>query len=56
MEKKNFIFISKNTLSTMKAVEILEKPDNYTAICVPPCKPKAGEVYLFNLEAEKAGS
>ena len=56
MEGNSFIFVMKNSLSTMKAVQILEKPDNHTAISVPPCKPKAGEVYLFRLPAEKAGT
>lgn len=56
MEKNNCILVMNNSLSTKKAIQILEMPDNYTTICVPPCKPKAGEAYLFDLPAEKAGT
>ena len=44
-----------SNFSTVQAIQIIEGADDYPTICTPPCKPKAGEVYLYNLPADKAG-
>ena len=41
---------------SFEAIQILEAPESHSTISTPPCKPKAGEVYLFDLPADKAGS
>ena len=55
MEKHGCILVKRTSLSTIKAIQILERAEDYPTICVPPCKPKAGEVYLFDLSVEKRG-
>ena len=40
---------------SFEAIQILEAPESHSTISTPPCKPKADEVYLFDLPADKAG-
>ena len=55
MENSKCILIKKDSLKTAEAIKILEATECYTTISTPPCKPKAGEMYLFDLPEEKAG-
>ena len=55
MENSKCILTKKDSLKTAEAIKILEAPECYTTISTPPCKPKAGEMYLFDLPEEKAG-
>lgn len=55
-QKPTCMLMSKRrTFTTKEAIRILEAGDKYKTIEFPPCKPKGGEVYLFQLPTEKKG-
>ena len=45
-----------SSFKTEEAIQILEAVDKYKTIKIPICKPKGGEVYLFDLPTEKKGT
>ena len=54
-QKPSHIMFKQCSSTTKEALQILEAVDKYKTIETPPCKPKGGEVYLFDLPAEKEG-
>lgn len=53
--KPSHTLLKQSTFTTKEAIQILEAVDKYNTIDIPPCKPKGGEVYLFELPSEKKG-
>ena len=53
--KSSYILLKHCSFTTKEAIQILETVDKYETIEIPPCKPKGGEVYLFELPTEKKG-
>ena len=52
MEENSYIMLKKSSLKTAEVYQILLK-GGYKTINVPPCKPKATEVYLYKLNLQQ---
>ena len=53
--KPSHIMLKHSSFTTKEAIQILQAVDKYKTIELPPCKPKGGEVYLFDLPKERKG-
>ena len=51
--KTFYILLKLSSFTTKEAIQILEAVHKYKTIEIPVCKPKGGEVYLFDLPTEK---
>ena len=54
--KTSHILWKFSSFTTKEAIQILEAVDKYKTNEIPICKPKGGEVYLFDLPTEKKGT
>ena len=54
--KTSHILLKLSSFTNKEAIQILKAVDKYKTIEILVCKPKGGEVYLFDLPTEKKGT